>query len=83
MNGMHSVDTGILATPVIVELMITLADLNDVGYVITQEDKKQMSKVDEKIVKKAIKEVSAAEKERISEEPAAPEPKGLMAKGVK
>ena len=83
MNGIHSVDTGILATPVIVELMTTLADLNDVGYVITKEDKQQMSKIDEKIVKKAIKEVSTAEKERLSEEPAAPEPKGLMAKGVK
>ena len=83
MQGTHSVDTAILVSPVVIELVITLAELNDVGYVITTEDKKQMNKVDEKLVKKAIKEVGDAEKQRISEEPAMPEPKGLMAKGVK
>lgn len=83
MNGTHSVDTAILATPVIVEMLTTLAELNDVGYVITKEDKQQMTKIDDKIVRRAIKEVSDAEKERMTEKPVVPEKKGLMAKGVK
>ena len=84
MNGIHSPDTGMLAAPVIVEMIITLAELNDVGYVITAKDKEQMTKVDEAVVKKAIAEVSDAEKMRMKEEePVVVEQKGLMAKGAK
>jgi hypothetical protein len=84
MNGMHSPDTAVLVTPVVVELIITLAELNDVGFVITKEDRDQMTTVDESIVKSAISEVTAANKMRkTDEEPVVEQKKGLMSRGNK
>ena len=84
MNGIHSPDTAVLVTPVVVELIITLAELNDVGFVITKEDRDQMTTVDEDIVKSAISEVTAANKMRkTDEEPVVEQPKGLMSRGNK
>ena len=84
MNGMHSPDTAVLVTPVVVELIITLAELNDVGFVITKEDQDQMTAVDESIVKSAIAEVTAANKMRkTEEEPVVEQKKGLMSRGNK
>lgn len=84
MNGVHSPDTAVLVAPVVAELIITLADLNDVGYVITTEDKQQMTTVDKDIVKSAIVEVTKAnEASKTEEEPVALPKKGLMSKGNK
>ena len=82
MRGVHSIDTGMLVLPVVVEMLITLAELNGVGYIIEQADKDRMTSVDPKTAKKAIEEVKQAEMQR-QEEPA-PEPmkKGLMSRGV-
>jgi len=78
MQGIHSVDTMMIVSPVVVEMVKTIAELNDVGYVLTAEDKDSMGKVDDKVAKRAIAEVKAAQKEMIEEKP---KRSGLMAKG--
>lgn len=83
MKGIHSIDTGMLVLPVVVEMMKTLAELNDIGYIIEQADKDKIYSVDKKIAEAAIKEVKEAEMQR-QEEPVEEEmPKrGLMARGA-
>ncbi len=84
MNGVHSPDTAVLVTPVVVELIVALAELNDVGYIMTAADKVQMTKVDEGIVKSAIGEVIKANKTRkTDEEPVMEKKNGLMSRGNK
>lgn len=81
MRGVHSVDTGMLVLPVVVEMLITLAELNDVGYIIEQADKDRMTSVDPMTAKKAIEEVKQAEMQRQEEPAQSPMKKGLMARG--
>lgn len=86
MKGIHSVDTGILVSVVVVEMVKALAELNNIGYVVTQTDKQKMFKIDEKIARDAISEVKQAEQGRALPEEETPEPvvgRGLMSKGVK
>ena len=86
MNGVHSVDVGALVSVVVVEMVKTLAELNNIGYIITQSDKKKTFTINEKIARDAINEVKQAEKQRAEpkEEMEAPvAARGLMAKGVK
>ena len=40
MSGLHSIDTGLLASPVIVEMMISVAEASKVDYVIGTEKTK-------------------------------------------
>lgn len=64
MKGIHSVDVGFLTVPIIVELMQTIGDMNDVGYVVESEDYLKATEVDEKTAKEvlasAVKEVKAS-----------------------
>ena len=86
MKGIHSVDTGVLVSVVVVEMVKALAELNNIGYVVTQADKQKMFKIDEKIARDAINEVKQAEQGRTLPKEETPEPvvgRGLMAKGVK
>lgn len=86
MKGIHSVDVGALVSVVVVEMVKALAELNNIGYVITQTDKEKMFKIDDKIARDAINEVKQAEQGRSLPEEETPEPavgRGLMAKGVK
>lgn len=86
MNGVHSVDVGALVSVVVVEMVKTLAELNDIGYILTQSDKKANFTINEKIARDAINEVKQAEKQRAEPKEEMPAPvasRGLMAKGVK
>jgi len=79
MKGYHTVDTGFLVTPIIVEIIKTLADLNDVPYTVTAEDAAKENTVNPEIIKQLIKEA----KNKVEKSPEAiVERKGLMAKGV-
>ncbi len=79
MKGYHTVDTGFLVTPIIVEIIKTLADLNDVSYTITAEDAAKENTVNPEIIRQLIKEA----KNKVEKSPEAiVERKGLMAKGV-
>lgn len=82
MKGMHSVDTGMLVQPVIVEMLKTLAELNDIGYIITREDMEKQMSVDRSVAEAAIKEVKMAGEMQMGEEEMEEEkPRGLMARG--
>lgn len=79
MKGYHTVDTGFLVTPIIVEIIKTLADLNDVSYKVTAEDAAKERTVSPAIIKQLINEA----KKKVEKSPeAVVERKGLMAKGV-
>ena len=39
MKGIHSIDVGVIAIPILVEMMKTIGDMNDVGYVVTEDEK--------------------------------------------
>jgi predicted DNA-binding protein (UPF0251 family) len=79
MKGYHTVDTGFLVTPIIVEIIKTLADLNDVTYTVTAEEAGKKNTVNPAIIKQLIDEA----KKKVEKSPeAVVERKGLMAKGV-
>lgn len=81
MQGIHSIDAGMLAFPVIAETIKTIADISDVGYVESDEDFKKATQLDESVYLELIKESTAKVEEAID---AAVTPrKGLMAKGAK
>ena len=79
MKGIHSIDVGFLAVPVIVELIKTIAEMNDVKYVLSDEDMRKYTEVDETIAQDVIREM----KQDVSESLDKPVRKGLMAKGEK
>lgn len=68
MKGVHSVDVGFLVAPVVVEMIKSVAEINDIGYILTSKDKKEMQPIDKKIASEAIKEVVAASKNIPQEE---------------
>jgi hypothetical protein len=79
MKGYHTVDTGFLVTPILAEIIKTLAELNDVPYSMTSEDVGKEDRVSPSIIRELIEEA----KNKIEKNPEAiVERKGLMAKGV-
>jgi hypothetical protein len=86
MNGVHSVDTGMMVSVVVVEMIKALAELNGIGYVLTTDDKEKMTKIDSKIARDAIREVTQAATQQPPTKEEVPEPvtsRGLMAKGAR
>jgi hypothetical protein len=79
MKGVHSIDVGVIAIPIIVELMKTIGDMNDVGYVVTDEDFEKMTTIDEAAAREVLKTAVEDVKEKVEESPR----KGLMGRGVK
>jgi hypothetical protein len=79
MKGIHSIDVGFLAVPVIVELIKTIAEMNDVKYVLSDEDMRKYTEIDESLAQDVIREM----KQDVSESLDKPVRKGLMAKGEK
>lgn len=85
MKGLHTVHVGFLVTPIIVEIIKTLAEINDIDYVTTIEEKVTRGKPDPRAIKELIKEIRAELKENPEtklEEPVEAEPvkRGLMAR---
>lgn len=79
MKGIHTVDVGFLVMPVIVELFITLAELNDLTYFISEEDQLKGKVLDRDLVEKIVNSSEAKTEEAIQS--LAPVNKGLMSKG--
>ena len=78
MKGYHTVDTGFLVTPILAEIIKTLAELNDVPYHMTAEDVGKEDRVSPAIIRELIDEA----KKKVETNPEAKiERKGLMAKG--
>lgn len=78
MQGIHSVDVGIIAFPIIAEIIKTIGDISGVGYKTSREDLQKPKAVSDKMLKEIIAEVRSSVENK--EEP---QPKGLMARGVK
>ena len=82
MKGYHTVDVGFLVTPILVEMIKTIAELNDVPYIISYDDQMKTERVSPRVIKQLIDEMRAkveANPDTIVEQPR----KGLMAKGEK
>lgn len=78
MKGYHTVDIGFLVTPILVEVMKTLAELNDVDYSVSAEDVRKKNTVSPQLIRELVKEA----KTKIEQTPAAVvERKGLMSRG--
>lgn len=89
MEGVHSVDVGMLMIPIIVELMITIADSAGINYrtgIEGMEDDRPT--VANKIISDRLKENNLSQEDMPIEEPqmdmpqeeVVPEPMGLMAR---
>ncbi len=86
LEGVHSIDVGILVTPVLIEMMAYIAEQNDIEFKIGTEEE-DSPKPSESLISAAIqgleergvvteeKPISEQEEEGIDEEP-----KGLMAR---
>jgi hypothetical protein len=57
MKGYHTVDLGFLVTPILVEMIKTIAELNDVSYVVSYEDKSKSETMDPRVIKQLIQEM--------------------------
>lgn len=80
MDGRHTLDAGTLASPVITEMIKSMAELNDIGYSLTQEDIDSSLEIDENVAADTIKNFKETIKEVKEEEDKAT---GLMARGKK
>lgn len=79
MKGIHTIDVGFLVMPIIVELFITLAELNDIKYYISAEDKIKGKVIDRSLIEKVVNSSEQTTEEAIQS--LAPINKGLMSKG--
>jgi hypothetical protein len=82
MKGYHTVDLGFLVTPILVEMIKTIAELNDVSYIVSYDDQMKTERVSPRVIKQLIDEMKSkveANPETVVEQPR----KGLMAKGEK
>jgi hypothetical protein len=79
MKGIHSIDVGVVTIPILVELMKTIGDMNDVGYVVEDKDLGGGVQIDEATAREVLKGAVADVKEKIEDQPR----KGLMGKGAK
>lgn len=81
MKGYHTVDVGFLVTPILVEMIKTIAELNDVPYTVSAQDKASKDRIDPRAIKELIDEMKKNVKSNpetvVNKEPA----KGLMARG--
>jgi len=78
-KGTHTIDSGILVTPIIIELLKTLAIINDIEFHMFMEDKVKKEKpVSSDIIDEAIKRAFSSFEE---EKTATPKSTGLMSKG--
>ena len=84
MNGVHTIDVGILVTPVIEELLMTVADIYNVRYIPSVEDLAKATTISPRQAKMLFDEVKASKNKpvkQVAEE--VEQPRGLMAKPTK
>jgi hypothetical protein len=83
MQGYHYVDVGFLVTPILVEMIKTIAELNDVSYVVSTADKIKKDTVDPRVIKELIDDMKKTNTEVPMVGQEKPLAKGLMARGEK
>ena len=83
MEGVHSLDTGIIIAPALVEVISSMADNVGIEYTKFSTDKKRNGATSAEIVFATKDEPQAEVPEIKVEEDMEEEPKGLMARRVK
>lgn len=83
MQGVHTVDVGFLVTPILVEMIKTIAELNDVSYVVSSNEKNKKDRVDPRVIKELIEDMKKSNTSQPIPEEEKPSAKGLMARGEK
>lgn len=73
MEGRHTLDVGILIAPVLVETMISFAEMADIEYVIGNEDK-DTPETSEELINRAMSSVSEVQEGMQEELPLEEEP---------
>lgn len=76
MKGVHSVDVGFVALPILIELMKTIGDMNDMGYIVEDEDFEAATEIDEATAKEVLQQAVA----EVKQAPAVRQAAGLMAR---
>ena len=77
MNGVHTLDVGMLVLPVIEELIMAVADMNGVGYIPSVEALAKNTTISPREARKAVERMKKAKETAV---PTEEKPKGLMAK---
>lgn len=80
-EGTHTIDAGILVTPVIIEMLVTLAEIHGVEYQVFEKDPSE-DIVPDRIIKNALKKASDVTTDDVEDEPVV-ELSGLMARKPK
>ena len=80
-KGQHTLDAGLLVVPVIIEVLKTVAELNDIEYLVFADDEVKANTVSPRVLKQVIGEMTAKVAEPTVEEPVMEEEQtGLMAR---
>ena len=80
-KGQHTLDAGLLVVPVIIEVLKTIAELNDIEYTVFVDDEVKANTVPPRVLKQVIGEMTAKVAEPTVEEPVMEEEQtGLMAR---
>lgn len=80
-KGQHTLDAGLLVVPVIIEVLKTVAELNDIEYLVFADDEVKANTVSPRVLKQVIGEMTAKVAEPVVEEPVMEEEQtGLMAR---
>jgi hypothetical protein len=77
-EGTHTIDAGILVTPIIIEMLVTLAEMHGVKYEVFEKDTDD-DVIPDSVVKRAIKKANEPTTEPVMEAPMV-ELSGLMAR---
>ena len=83
LQGVHSIDVGVLITPIIIEILRTLAEITDTDYVIGDEPE-DTDRPSDAVIESAVNKIKSmpiedkVEEEEIEEDDE--EPMGLMAR---
>lgn len=81
-EGVHTIDMGILVMPVIIELLVTFAELSDVDYTVFPDEIEKQNIIPLGIAKLAMKK-SLESMEKTVEQVQETKPAGLMARKQK
>lgn len=63
-EGVHTIDAGILVTPVIIEMLVTLAEVHGVEYQVFEKDPDEAI-ISARIINRAMKKTSNASEEEV------------------
>lgn len=75
-SNVHTIDAGILVTPVIIEMLVTLAEIHGVEYQVFDKDP-DADNVPARVIRKALQKAKETSAE-VVEEPSEPIMSGLM-----